>query len=67
MKNAITPYTNAASGIATPSRWPQRLVRLPPTSSTVAPTSGKASSSHDNRSAPLAGTVFSVAASTVTA
>ena len=67
VKNAITPYTNAASGIATPSRCPHRLVRRPPTSSTVAPTSGKASSSHDNRSAPLAGTVVSVAASTVTA
>ena len=67
VKNAITPYTNAASGIATPSRWPHRLVRRPPTSSTVAPTSGNTSSSHDNRSAPLAGTVVSVAASTVTA
>ena len=62
LKNAITPYTNAATGIATPNRCPHRLVRRPPTSSTVAPTRGKTSSSHDNRSAPAAGTVVKVAA-----
>src|SRR6516225_1778155 len=61
-KNAITPYTNAATGMATPSRCPQRLVRRPPVSSTRAPNSGKTSSSHDSFSAPVSGTVIWVAA-----
>src|SRR6266568_6967643 len=60
LKNAITPYTNAATGIATPSRCPHRLVRRPPTSSTAAPNSGKTSSSHDSFSAPVAATVCNV-------
>src|SRR5690349_5975181 len=60
LKNAITPYTNAATGIATPSRWPQRSVRRPPVSSTAAPNSGKTSSSHDSFSAPVAATVCNV-------
>src|SRR6185295_3118382 len=46
--------------MATPSRWPQRLVRRPPSSSTTAPNSGKASSSHDSFSAPVAATVCNV-------
>src|SRR2546421_11816872 len=46
--------------MATPSRWPQRLVRRPPINSTAAPNSGKASSSHDNFSAPVAATVCNV-------
>src|SRR6266567_2396209 len=60
VKNAITPYTNAATGMATPSRWPQRLVRRPPTNSTTAANSGKTSSSHDSFSAPVAATVCNV-------
>src|SRR5215469_7968759 len=60
LKNAITPYTNAATGIATPSRCPQRSVRRPPVSSTAAPNSGKTSSSHDSFSAPVAATVCNV-------
>src|SRR5215469_5849908 len=60
LKNAITPYTNAATGIATPSRCPQRSVRRPPVSSTTAPISGKTSSSHDSFSAPVAATVCNV-------
>src|SRR6476660_2262857 len=60
LKKAITPYTNAATGMATPSRCPHRLVRRPPSSSTTAPNSGKASSSHDSFSAPVAATVCNV-------
>src|SRR5690242_9174778 len=59
-KKAISPYTNAASGIATPSRCPHRSVRRPPTSSTAAPNSGNASSSQDSLSAPVAATVCNV-------
>src|SRR6266566_2733216 len=65
VKNAITPYTNAATGIATPSKCPQRLVRRPPVSSTTAPNSGKASSSHDSFSAPVAATVCNVVSPSV--
>src|SRR2546430_5050485 len=46
--------------MATPSRWPQRLVRRPPTNSTTAANSGKTSSSHDSFSAPVAATVCKV-------
>src|ERR1700749_3001432 len=60
LKNASPPYTNAATGIATPSRCPQRSVRRPPVSSTTAPNSGKTSSSHDSFSAPVAATVCNV-------
>ena len=56
-----------AIGIAVPSRWPHRLVRRPPSSSTAAPKSGKAISSHDSFSAPAAGTVFTDPAATVAA
>src|SRR5215472_17000302 len=60
VKKAMTPYTNAASGMATPSRCPHLLVRRPPSSSTAAPKIGKASSSHDSFSAPAAATVVTV-------
>src|SRR5215475_63970 len=60
LKNAITPYTNDATGIRTPSRCPQRSVLRPPSSSTTAPNSGNASSSQDSLSAPVAATVCNV-------
>src|ERR1700761_2900955 len=59
-KKAITAYTNDATGIRTPSRCPHRSVRRPPTSKTTAPNSGKAISSHDTLSAPVAATVCNV-------
>src|SRR3712207_9375222 len=42
--------TKEATTVAVPSRWPQRSVRRPPSSSTAAPASGSAISSHDQPS-----------------
>src|SRR3954467_12829412 len=51
------PRANAATIVAVPSRWPHRSVRRPPSSSTAAPASGRAMSSQEALSSPLAGTV----------
>src|SRR5688572_19579193 len=51
----IRASTKAATTVAVPSRWPQRSVRRPPSSSTAAPASGSAISSHDEASTPSAG------------
>src|SRR5262247_1626711 len=59
---AITPYANAARGIAQPRMWPHEFVRLPPSRRTVAPTTGNNSSSHARRCTPVAGSVVSAAA-----
>src|SRR5580704_10883238 len=48
--------------MATPSTCPQRSVRFPPTSRTMAPNSGNASSSHAARCTPTAGNVVSTRA-----
>src|SRR5215203_946293 len=47
--------TKAATTEAVPSRWPQRSVRRPPSSSTAAPASGSAISSQEAASRPSAG------------
>src|SRR3954451_18091904 len=47
--------TTAAATVAVPSRWPQRSVRRPPSSSTAAPASGSAMSSQEAASSPAAG------------
>src|SRR5215207_6294984 len=47
--------TKAATTVAVPSRWPQRSVRRPPSSSTAAPASGSAISSQEAASRPSAG------------
>src|SRR3954467_3775954 len=47
--------TKATTTVAVPSRWPQRSVRRPPSSSTAAPASGNAISSQDQPSSPSAG------------
>src|ERR1035441_6286709 len=57
---AITAATNEAAGGAAPSSCPHRSVRRPPSSRTAAPKSGKASSSQDSRSAPVAAMVVNV-------
>src|SRR3954453_12584245 len=49
------PSTKAATTVPVPSRWPQRSVRRPPSSSTVAPASGSAMSSQEEASSPVAG------------
>src|SRR5581483_9709391 len=59
---AIRPYTKLATGMATPTRCPQELVRFPPSSRITAPATGKASSSHAARWAPTAVTVVMTAA-----
>src|SRR3954454_13118518 len=51
--------TNAATTVAVPSRWPQRSVRRPPSSSTAAPASGSAISSQEAASRPSAGSTSS--------
>src|SRR3954452_4053956 len=50
-----SPITNATTTVAVPSRWPQRSVRRPPSSSTAAPASGSAMSSQEAASSPVAG------------
>src|SRR3954471_14126982 len=45
----------ATTTVPVPSRWPQRSVRRPPSSSTVAPASGSAMSSQEEASSPVAG------------
>src|SRR5688500_11745114 len=50
-----TASTKAVTTVATPSRWPQRSVRRPPSSSTAAPASGSAISSQADASRPSAG------------
>src|SRR4051794_10479463 len=52
-----SPITKATSTVPVPSRWPQRSVRRPPSSSTAAPASGSAMSSQVALSSPLTGTV----------
>ena len=44
-KKTTTPSTNAAITVAQPMRWPIRSSSRPPTSSTIAPASGRAMSS----------------------
>src|SRR4051812_9839252 len=51
------PITNATITVPVPSRWPQRSVRRPPSSSTAAPARGRAMSSHEALSSPVAGTI----------
>src|SRR3954454_8389128 len=53
--------TNAAATVAVPSRWPQRSVRRPPSSSTAAPASGSAMSSQEAASSPVAGSASGTA------
>src|SRR3954451_2411316 len=50
--------TKATATVAVPSRWPQRSVRRPPSSSTAAPASGSAMRSQEADSSPVAGTAF---------
>src|SRR6266496_3090154 len=50
--NRATPYTKDATTVAQPSRWPHALVAFPPSSSTAAPSSGKAISSQAPPAAP---------------
>src|SRR3954465_9674805 len=57
--------TNAAATVAVPSRWPQRSVRRPPSSSTAAPASGSAMSSQEALISPVAGTVSMCAGSPI--
>src|SRR3954471_2925773 len=55
--NTLTrAITKATTTVAVPSRWPQRSVRRPPSSSTAAPASGSAMSSQEADSSPVAGT-----------
>src|SRR5918998_4520750 len=49
------PTRKAATTVPVPSRWPQRSVRRPPSSSTAAPASGSAISSQAEASRPSAG------------
>src|SRR5450759_1209471 len=53
--------------MATPSKCPQRLVRRPPSSSTTAPASGNAISSHAARCTPAAAMVVMAGATTACA
>src|SRR5450631_314366 len=53
--------------MATPSTCPQRLVRRPPSSSTTAPASGNAISSHAARCTPAAAMVVTAGAATACA
>src|ERR1017187_1398699 len=53
--------------MATPSKCPQRLVRRPPSSSTAAPASGNAISSHAARCTPAAAMVVMAGATTACA
>src|SRR5215212_7582175 len=57
--------TKSATTEAVPSRWPHRSVRRPPSSSTAAPASGRAMSSQEALSSPLAGTVSMVGRSSI--
>src|SRR4051794_22500359 len=50
--------TKATTTVPVPSRWPQRSVRRPPSRSTAAPASGRAMSSQEAESSPVAGTAF---------
>src|SRR4051794_17162402 len=52
--------TNATITVRVPSRWPQRSVRRPPSSSTAAPARGSAMSSQEALRSPVAGTVSMV-------
>ena len=54
-KNSITPMTNAKIGVAQPSRCPQELVRLPPSSRTAALASGSRINRKVRSNAPVAG------------
>src|SRR3954454_13149582 len=53
--------TKATTTVAVPSRWPQRSVRRPPSSSTAAPASGSAMSSQEAASSPVAGSASGTA------
>src|SRR3954453_15693636 len=57
----ISPMTKATSTVPVPSRWPQRSVRRPPSSSTAAPASGSAMNSQEAASSPSAGRVSGTA------
>src|SRR4051794_24941396 len=60
----IAVTRNAPQDSAVASRWPQRLVRRPPTSRTAAPARGRATSSQVNENTPEAAAGTSAAAST---
>src|SRR3954447_6859420 len=58
-KNRIAATTNAAHEVTVPTRWPTRSVRRPPSSSTAAPSSGRATSSQVRENTPEAAAVSS--------
>src|SRR5690242_3067618 len=62
-----TDSTNDVAGTSTPSQWPQRSVRRPPTSSTAALSNGSATTSQVSENAPLAAATSCVTTSFVPA
>src|SRR5690348_16747190 len=64
-RNISSPTTKAAPDITVPITGPALSSRRPPSRSTTAPASGRASSSHINVKTPVAGTATAVSAARV--